>query len=38
MKSNDFNIDWAKAEEKPEKKISVEGQILLEIRAKIKHG
>jgi chromosome segregation ATPase len=36
MKNNDFNIDWAKAEEKPEKKLSVEGQILLEFRSKIK--
>ena len=30
-----MSIDWAKAEEKPEKKLSVEGRILLDLRSKI---
>jgi chromosome segregation ATPase len=36
MNSNDYNIDWAKAEEKPDKKVSIEGKILLEFKSKIK--
>ena len=33
---NIISIDWAKIEEKPNKKIAVEGKLLLEKRSKIK--
>ena len=30
-----MSIDWAKAEERPEKRLSVEGRFLLDLRSKI---
>jgi hypothetical protein len=33
---NIISIDWSKMEERPDKKISVEGKNLLELRSEIK--
>ena len=30
-----MSIDWAKAEERPEKKLAIEGKFLLDLRSKV---